>query len=77
MLVALEALERTRATLATKLRPRAAQKPAARAAMEQAGRKAQTTIDLHAKRVRHRLLLDDAILSARGVRPWEQDQNSP
>ena len=77
MLAALEALERTRATLATKLRQRAIDKPAARAAIEQANRKAHTTIELHAERVRHRLLLDDSILSARGLRPWEQDNNSP
>ncbi len=77
MLAALEALERTRAMLATKLRPRAMEKPAARAALEQANRKAQTTIELRAERVRHRLLLDDGILRARGLRPWEQDTNSP
>ena len=53
------------------------EKPAAREAMEQANRKAQTTMELHADHVRHRLQLDDGILSARGLRPWEQDNNSP
>ena len=52
-------------------------KPAARDALEQADRKAQTTIELHAERVRHRLQLDDGILSAHGLRPWERDNNSP
>ena len=77
MLAALEALERTRAMLATKLRPRAMEKLAAREAIEQANRKAQSTIELHAERVRHRLLLDDSILSTRGLRPWEQDKKPP
>ena len=77
MLAALEALERARATVATKLRRRAMEKPAAREAIEQANRKAQATIELHAERVRHRLLLDDSILSTYGVRPWQQDRNSP
>jgi hypothetical protein len=76
LLVALEALERTRATVATTLRRQATEKPAARKAIEQANRKAQTTIELHAERVRHRLSLDDGILSTRGLRPWEQDKNS-
>jgi hypothetical protein len=71
MLAALEALERTRATLATQLRPQAMKTPAAREAMEQAHRKAQTTIERHAERVRHRLQLDDGILDAHGFRPWE------
>ena len=53
------------------------EKPAVRGAMEQANRKAQTTMELHADRVRHRLQLDDGILSARGLRPWEQDENLP
>ena len=53
------------------------QKPAARAAIAQANRKAQATIERHAERVRHRLLLDDGILSTHGVRPWEQDRASP
>ena len=77
MLAALEALERARAMVATKLRTRAMDKPAAREALEQAGRTAQTNIELHAEHVRHRLLLDDGILDARGLRPWEQDHNSP
>ena len=77
MLVALEALERARARVATKLQRRAMEKPAAREAIAQANRKAQATIELHAERVRHRLLLDDSILSTHGVRPWEQDRNSP
>ena len=77
LLDALEALDQTRAMVATKLRRRAMDKPAAREALEQADRKAQTTIDLHAERVRHRLQLDDGILSAHGLRPWERDNNSP
>lgn len=77
MLAALEALERARATVETKLRRRATEKPAAREAIAQAGRKAQATIELHAERVRHRLLLDDDVLSTHGVRPWQQDRNSP
>ena len=77
MLAALEALERARATVATKLRGRAMDQPAAREAIAQANRKAQATIERHAERVRHRLLLDDGILSTHGVRPWEQDGDSP
>ena len=73
MLAALEALEQAGAMVATKLRRQAIEKPAVREAMEQANRKAQTKIELHAERVRHRLLIDDGILSARGLRPWEQD----
>ena len=73
MLAALEALERARATTATKLRRRAIEKPAAREAIEQTDRKMQATLERHAERVRHLLLLDDSILSTRGVRPWEQD----
>ena len=73
MLAALEALERARATAATKLRRRAIEKPAAREAIEQADRKMQATIERHAERVRHLLLVDDSILSTRGVRPWQQD----
>ena len=76
LLAALEALERARATVATKLSRRAIDRPAAREAIERASRKAQTTIDHHADRVRHRLVLDDGILSARGLRPWEQDTDS-
>jgi hypothetical protein len=41
--------------------------------MEQADRKAQRTIERHAERVRHRLLLDDGVLGARGHRPWENE----
>ena len=57
LLAALEALEHARATVATTLSQRAVEKPAAREALEQADRKAQTTIKRHAERVRHRLLL--------------------
>lgn len=77
MLAAIEALERARATVATKLRRRALEKPAAREAIAQAERKAQATIERHAERMRHRLLLDDSILSTHGARPWEQDRDSP
>ena len=73
LLTALEALERARATVATELQRRAAKKPAAREAIAQADRKAQATMQRHAERVRHRLQLDDGILSTHGVRPWEQD----
>lgn len=77
LLAALEALERARATVATKLRRRAMERPAAREAIAQASGKALATIDLHGERVRHRLLLDDSILSTHGVRPWEQDGDPP
>ena len=77
LLAALESLELARATVATKLRRQAMEKPAARQAIEQADRKAQTTMELHAERVRHRLLIDDGILSTHGLRPWEQEKNSP
>ena len=73
MLAALEALEQAGSTVATKLRERAIEKPAAGEAMAQANRKAQATIEKHAERLRHRLLLDDGVLSSHGVRPWEQD----
>lgn len=76
MLAALEALERGRATLATKARRRAMEKPAAREVIEANSHKAQATIELHAERVRHRLLLDDSILSTHGVRPWQEDKDS-
>jgi hypothetical protein len=77
LLAALELLEQARATVATKLRRQAVEKPAVREAMEQANRKAQSTMGLHADRVRHRLMLDDSVLSARGLRPWERDKHSP
>jgi len=38
--------------------------------------KAQAAIARHAERVRHRLALDDSVLSTHGVRPWEQDRDS-
>jgi len=77
LLVALEALEQARATVASKLAQQAIEKPATREAMEQASRKAHTTIERHAERVRHRLLLDDGILNSRGHRPWETGNDSP
>jgi flagellar biosynthesis/type III secretory pathway chaperone len=77
LLAALEALKRARATVATTLRRQAIKKPAARDALAQADRTAQATIERHAERLRHRLLLDDGILSSHGVRPWEQDTNPP
>ncbi len=76
LLDSLDALERARATIASTLRRGAMDKPAAGEAIAQANRKAQATIDLHAERVRHRLLLDDGILNRHGVRPWEQDRDS-
>ena len=75
LLAALEALEGARATVATKLRLQATSQPAAREAMEQANRKAQTTMERHAERVRHRLTLDDGILSTHGLRPWEDEKH--
>jgi hypothetical protein len=77
MLSALEGLERARATVATQLEERAAEKPAAREALERATEKAQTKFAIYAERVRHRLLLDDGLLAAHGVRPWEQDGAAP
>jgi len=73
LLAALESLDQAGTTVATKLRRQALDKPAAAEAMAQAGDKAQATIDRHAERVRHRLLLDDGLLNAHGVRPWERD----
>ena len=77
LLEALAALERTRAVVSTTLRGQAMEKPAGREALELADRKAQATIERHAERLRHRLALDDGLLNARGLRPWEQDQSSP
>jgi hypothetical protein len=76
-LAALEALERAGTTVAAELRQQATPTPAGREALAQANRKAQATIERHAERTRHRLVLDDGILSAHGVRPWEQDRDSP
>ena len=59
------------ATMTAKLRQRAAERLAARDIIEQTSRTAQAKIELHAERMRHRLLLDDGMLSAHGVRPWE------
>ena len=73
MLGALEGLERARVAVATKLQGRANEKPAARAALAEANRKAESTFEAHAERVRHRLLVDDGVLSSHGVRPWEQE----
>ena len=73
LLGALEALERARTTVATKLRRQADDQPAAREAIAQADTKAQATFERHAERVRHRLSLDDGVLSTYGLRPWEQD----
>jgi uncharacterized membrane protein YccC len=77
LLAALEALDQTQASVATRLRQHATQKPVAREALEQANDKAQTTIERDAERMRHRLTLDDGILDSRGLRPWEQATNSP
>jgi len=71
LLAALDALERARATVATTLRQRAVETPAACDVIEGKSQTAQAKIELHAERVRHRLLLDDGILNAHGVRPWE------
>ena len=73
LLAALESLQQAGATVATKLRRQAIDTPAAGEAMAQANDKAQATIERHAERVRHRLLLDDGLLSGHGVRPWEKD----
>ena len=77
MLAALEALDGDSGDGGDKAAAASVEKPAAREAMEQANDKAQAAIELHAERVRHRLLLDDGLLSARGLRPWEQSQNVP
>ncbi len=68
----LAGLERGRAKVAVKLKQRALEKPAARGVIEDASQKVQAKRELAAEKVRHRLLLDDAILSRRGVRPWEE-----
>ena len=71
MLAGLDGIERARAKVAAKLRHRASEKPAARGVIEEASQKVPAEFDLAAEKVRHRLLLDDGILSSRGVRPWE------
>ena len=72
MLARLDGLERGRAKVALKLKQRALEKPAAGGVIEEASQKMQAKFDLAAEKVRHRLLLDDAMLSRRGVRPWEE-----
>jgi len=47
------------------------EKPAARDVIEDNSQTAQAKIKLHAERVRQRLQLDDGVLNAQGVRPWE------
>ena len=48
-------------------------KPSARDVVEDMIRQAQGKFDQGAEILRHRLLLDDSLLSARGVRPWENE----
>jgi hypothetical protein len=77
ILGALEALERARATVATELEKHAAQTPAVREDLERSTAKAAAKLAIYTERVRHRLLLDDGLLNAHGVRPWEQVGDSP
>ncbi len=72
MLAGLDGLERGRAKVAAKLKQRAVEKPAARGVIEEASQKAQAKFELAAEKARYRLLVDDAMLSRRGVRPWEE-----
>ena len=74
MLAALDGLERGRAKAALKLKHRASEKPAAGGVMEEASQKVQAKFELAAEKVRHRLLLDDAMLNRRGVRRWEETE---
>ena len=74
MLAGLDGLERGWAKVAVKLKQRALEKPAAGGVMEEASQKVQAKFELAAEKVRHRLLLDDAMLSRRGVRPWEETE---
>ena len=71
MLAVLDALERGRAKVAAKLSQRAMEKPAARGVIEETSQKVQTKLKRAAEGVRHRLRLNDSILSTRGVKPWE------
>ena len=71
MLVGLAAIERGRTKAVAKLKQRAMEKPAARGVIESASQEVQNELERAAEGVRHRLLLSDSILSARGVRPWE------
>ena len=73
----LEAIERARAKVARHMEEHAAEEPAEREALERATRKADAKFAMHIGRVRHRLLLDDGLLNAHGVRPWEQDGDAP
>ena len=71
MLAGLAGLERGRAKATAKLRQRAREKPAARGVIEAASHEVHDELERTAESVRHRLLLNDSILSTRGVRPWE------
>jgi hypothetical protein len=73
----LEAIERVRTRVATELEKHAAEKPAAHEALERATEKSRAKFAMCTERVRHRLLLDDGLLNARGVRPWEHDGDAP
>jgi glycosyltransferase involved in cell wall biosynthesis len=65
---ALDRLERGRAKVAAKLRQRAMEKPAARGVIEETSRKVQDKLERAEESVRHRLMINNRILSARGVR---------
>lgn len=75
MLATLDALEHARSKFTMKARARVADKPSARDVVEDMIRQAQGRFDQGAEILRHRLLLDDSVLSARGVRPWEHEQS--
>ncbi len=71
----LDAVERGRTKLTAKLRQRALEKPATRGVIEQVGQRVEGELERGAETVRHRLVVSDRILSARGVRPWEAPEH--
>lgn len=75
LLKTLDALGKAREAVATRVRKRAAGTPSACYWVEEVIRKAQGKVDHQAEIVRHRLLLDDSLLSSRGVRPWENERS--
>ena len=74
MIAGLDALERGWGKAVAKLNQRATEKPAARPIIEETSQRVQGKLERAAERERHRLLLGDSILSARGLRPWEDAQ---
>lgn len=75
MLETLNALEETQRKVATKLRDRLADQPAPDYDVEEIIRKVDGKIDRKAEVLRHCLMVDDSVLSSRGVRPWEGEQH--